>query len=67
MLQVSGVTAQITRPIGDRDDQTIALAAQPDGSFASPVALAGGIWNVVTIAADTPHGAYERRDQITVP
>lgn len=67
MLKVSGVTAKITRPIGDRDDQAVALVAQPDGSFESPVALAGGIWNIVTVAADTPHGAYERRDQITVP
>ncbi|MBI4923510.1 MAG: FixH family protein [Devosia nanyangense] len=67
MLKVSGVTARITRPIGDRDDQAITLTAQPDGSFLGALTLASGIWNVVTIAADTPHGAYERRDQITVP
>lgn len=67
MLKVSGVTARITRPIGDKDDQTVALATQPDGSFESAVVLASGTWNIVIVAADTPHGAYERRDQITVP
>ena len=66
-LKVPGVTAEITRPLGDREDKTIPLAPLADGSFAAAVALTPGIWNVVATAAETPHGAYERRDQIVVP
>ena len=66
-LAASDVSAQITRPLGDRDVKLIALQSQPDGSFSAPIALGSGAWNVVVIAHTTPHGAYERRDQIIVP
>lgn len=66
-LRVSGVTARITRPIGVDGDQIITLQPLADGSFAAPVTLLSGSWNIVAVAAETPHGAYERRDQIVVP
>ena len=66
-LKISGVTVRIARPIGVDGDQTITLEPLAHGSFAASVALPSGSWNVVTVAANTPHGAYERRDQIVVP
>lgn len=66
-LPMQGLTVALSRPIGDSADQTVALARAADGSYVAPVTLAKGKWNALITATGTPHGAYERHEQLDLP
>jgi len=66
-LPMQGLSVALSRPIGDDQDQTVALSRAADGSYIAPVTLGKGKWNAVITATGTPHGAYERHEQIELP
>ncbi|MFZ1773927.1 MAG: FixH family protein [Rhizobiaceae bacterium] len=51
LVSVKGVTATFRRPVTDRQDVTLALAAAPDGGWAVRHVLADGAW-IAEIDAD---------------
>lgn len=59
-------TVALSRPLGDSEDRTVALARAADGSFVAPVTLGAGRWNAVITAASA-QGAYERHEQLDLP
>ena len=66
-IAVSGASVAVTRPLGDAQDQKLALVPGPDGALIAPLKLGAGVWNVVVTVAQTPHGTFERHEQLIVP
>lgn len=65
-LPFSGVSVALSRPLGDAEDKTVALAKAADGSFTASVELGKGTWNAIVTATDTPHGAFERHEELVL-
>lgn len=66
VLPVQSVMIDITRPIGVKEDQTVELTRQSDGSFALSIALAPGAWNAAIFAQLPDQPEYEHRARLLV-
>jgi len=58
-VNLGDVKVLINRPVGGHEDQSLALSRQPDGSYAAPVTLPLGAWDVTITAEKTPLGPFE--------
>ncbi|MDR3473157.1 MAG: FixH family protein [Devosia sp.] len=65
-LPFAGVSVALSRPLGDSEDRTVVLTRAADGSFTAAVGLRQGTWNAVVTATDTPHGIFERHEQLVL-
>lgn len=65
-LPVQSVMIDISRPIGVKEDQTVELTRQPDGSFALSIALVAGVWNAAIFAQLPDQPEYEHRARLLV-
>ena len=63
-LDLGAVTVALSRPLGDREDRTIALTRGADGVYFAPVMLPAGAWNAISAAPATPHGAFEQHSRL---
>ena len=66
-LAMQGLTIALSRPIGDEEDQTVTPTQGADGTYSATVTLKKGKWNAVITAPNTPHGTYERHEQLDLP
>ena len=45
--------------MGGHDDQSLVLERRADGSYATDLALAAGVWDAWLVAPETPLGPFE--------
>jgi nitrogen fixation protein FixH len=60
------VLVQVSRPVGGRDDQVLDLERGGDGSYAAPLLLAKGVWDVRVIAPKTSAGPFELHERVRI-
>ncbi|MBZ9936806.1 FixH family protein [Mesorhizobium sp. BR1-1-16] len=63
-IDLGRVTVALTRPLGDHEDRTVPLARGDDGVYAAMIELPHGVWNAVSMAPKTPHGAFEQHSRL---
>lgn len=64
-VELDDVSLLVHRPVGGREDQTVALLRQADDAYAATVELAHGVWDVV-VTATSAAGPFELRERISV-
>jgi nitrogen fixation protein FixH len=65
-VDLGAATLTVRRPIGDKDDRTLALTRTPSGNYEVRLDLAPGMWDVIVAAPNTAKGVYELIDRIRV-
>lgn len=65
--ELGQTTLQVNRPVGGHDDQRVALVPMADGTYAAPLVLGEGIWEILVSAPDTELGRFELHQRLRLP
>ncbi len=66
-IDLGTVTVALSRPLGDREDRTVALMRGGNGVYSAAILLPRGAWNAISTAPSTPHGAFEQHSRLIAP
>lgn len=66
-IRLGEVSVALSRPLGDREDRTVALQRGSDGVYFAEITLPHGAWNAISLAPETPHGALEQHSRLIAP
>ncbi|SHF74719.1 Nitrogen fixation protein FixH [Kaistia soli DSM 19436] len=65
-IDLGPVTVALTRPLGDHEDRTVPLFRGTNGVYSAVIDLPHGVWNAVSAAPGTPHGAFEQHSRLMI-
>lgn len=58
-IKAEQVLAQINRPVGTKEDLSLVLELQENGTYAAPAELALGVWNIHIVASFADQPSFE--------
>lgn len=65
-IALDQASIKLTRPMGVREDRSVALVQGPDGGYMAALDLGPGIWDAVAIGNPVAHGPFELHQRFKV-
>ena len=65
-VQQGDVVVKVSRPVGEKYDQTVTLTQVADGEYDAPLDLHAGVWDAVVTSDPTASGSFEYHERFKV-